>query len=163
MSSMFHRCQFCGGTFIYRKGQRFCSEFCQTSFDKFQQFRTERRYAEEAAAFEVEQRRTSGQTMHICSGCCAVFYAVGEREFCSAACQQIYGAETSCNGQKSAREAPSLHVLMRNEEQKTAAQNPVKKLNKRRVKAILKADEIGQSWLEPPPKKAYDDMILYYY
>ena len=141
---------------------KFCGG-CNPGYDRGAAYRRLKEETKEAAAFEVEQRRTSGQTMHICSGCNAVFFAVGEREFCSAACQQIYGAGTSCNGQKSAREAPSLHVLMRNKEQKTAAQNPVKKLNKRRVKAILKAAEIGQSWLEPPPKKAYDDMILYYY
>ncbi len=119
MSQIYRYCRFCYGSFIPKsRTQKFCSEFCQTSFYRFEQLRSERQRAEEMASFQIEQRRASGQKMHVCRGCCAVYFTSGESEFCSAACETLYGRGNLHKG-------ISLHILTETYEKQRAASNRV--------------------------------------
>lgn len=123
--SGYRKCRFCRGIFIpSTDSSKFCSSGCASAYVKFEAIRQRQRKAEEIAAVKVEERRKNGLVMNICLGCCSVFYAVGNHEFCSSACERLYNPEPQ-EGQKSARQAVSLHTLTERAEKERAASNRI--------------------------------------
>ena len=142
----FKRCRFCYGSFIpTSKSQSFCSPGCLMAYNRFEAIR-QNQEAEAASMRIVMEHRENGETMRICKGCCSVFFSDDKRDYCSKACEMLYGSNTAINRGKSANDAPSLHELRESEGKERAVQNRIK-TRKRGIPAACKQSlKISKGW-----------------